>query len=113
VFYYVVETQGAVSAQQLCSAIVMSSGGAKAKDVDMGIVRQLYDGMYNQATQEGEELLSFDELLASPEYGERLAAARAYLERLGATPSDSASGHLFVNGIHSPMHNVSSRVFSS
>lgn len=107
VFYYVADTQGTTSAQQLCSAIVMANAGVKAKSVDMAIVRQLYDQMYNQATQEGEELLTFDEILASPELGERLNATKAYLARVGATPADSATGHLFINGIHSPMHNVS------
>ncbi|CAK9782754.1 hypothetical protein CC85DRAFT_260485 [Cutaneotrichosporon oleaginosum] len=105
VLYYVADMQGATSVQQLCSAIVMANSGVKAKNVDLSVVRQLYGQMHAQATQEGKELLSFDEVLASPELGERLNATKAYLERLGATPADSATGHVFINGIHSPMHN--------
>ncbi|BEI94341.1 uncharacterized protein CcaverHIS019_0608000 [Cutaneotrichosporon cavernicola] len=103
VFYYLADTQGSMSALQLITAIVMSNQDTKTKTVDLGVVRQLYDGMYNQAKQEGEEVLSFDEVLASPELGERLNTTKAYLERLGAMSADSATGHLFVNGIHSAM----------
>lgn len=108
VVYYVSETFGSTSARQLCATIAMANQGSKAKTVDLGYARQLYESMLQQAQQEGEvDLLSFDDILTSSKFEERLLATKTYLERLAATPADSATGHIFINGVHSPLHAVS------
>ncbi len=47
-----------------------------------------------------------DDILAgnNPTYTQREALGKAYIQRLRATRSESATGHVFVNGRHHPFH---------
>lgn len=109
VIYYVSEALGGTVTRQLCASILMANQGSKAKTVDLGFVRRVYEGMAQHAAQDGEQIASFDDILASTQYDKKLEAAKSYAERLAATPRDSASGHIFINGVHTPYHAVSFR----
>jgi len=50
-------------------------------------------------------------MLASVDLDDKLDANRKYTTRLLATKDESATGHLFVNGRHTPMSGVSADAF--
>lgn len=52
------------------------------------------------------ELLSFDDLQASPIVDKLIDANQAYAARLGATKAESPSGHFFLNGKHTVLTQV-------
>lgn len=58
-------------------------------------IRDLYEEMRKQI---GVDSLPFDDIMALPGSDERLEKVKEYTTRLGANPSDSLAGHVFING---------------
>ena len=76
--------------------------------IQLSVVRQAYDAI---AQDSQKPALSFEDMLASVDLDDKLDANRKYTTRLLATKDESATGHLFVNGRHTPMSGVSADAF--
>lgn len=72
--------------------------------VKLDTVREAYESV---AESRSKPSISFDELLSSSDFDDKLDSSSKYMKRLLATKEESATGHLFINGKHYPMTAVS------
>lgn len=72
--------------------------------ISLSIVQQTYDMIADLSKKPA---LPFNEMLASFDSDSKLEANRNFTSRLLATKEESPTGHLFVNGRHTPMSGVS------
>ncbi|KAG9010570.1 hypothetical protein FRB93_003838 [Tulasnella sp. JGI-2019a] len=102
VFYYLMDNFEPLQAV----GIFAQGGSARRPTMDLQLLRRVYESVTStESPAEGISWKTFDEVISPFSDNTRLVERlSAYSERLGVTNAESKSGHIFINGKYSSLH---------